>query len=446
MTSFLISAAMLLQQHDFILPSVIGSNMVLQRRSRPPVWGWSIPDTVVTLKPGWSSEVYRVRADSSGKWMARIRTGEAGGPYTLRIEGPVESTTLTNVLLGEVWLCSGQSNMEWPLGPHQGLTPVEGGAEDAARANDPQMRLFTVGRQSANQPRMNCAGSWAPCSPELAHDFSATAFYFGRQLRKELGVPIGLVVSAVGGTEAELWTSEEELASLPEVKHPNRAKLFNGMIAPLAPYDFRGVIWYQGESNVGRAAQYQALFPALIGDWRTRFEKPKLPFYFVQIAPFPYDRTGTSCVLRESQQWTAQNVANTGMVVTTDITPNVNDIHPPKKREVGERLASLALRQLYSKPGEVSPMYSGMRVEGSRIRLFFKPATPLKGTSLQGFEIAGVDKNYHPAKAEISGKTIVVSSDQVRRPVAVRYCWSDTATSGAITASGLPIGPFRTQR
>lgn len=336
--------------------------------------------------------------------------------------------------------------MEWPLGPHQGMTPVEGGAEDAATSADPQMRLFTVERQYANEPKKNCGGNWGACTPELAHNFSATAFHFGKKLRKELGVPVGLVVSAVGGTEAELWTSEEVLATLPEVKHGNRSKLFNGMLAPLAPFGFRGVIWYQGESNVGRAAEYQTLFPAMIRDWRTRFDQPKMPFYFVQIAPFPYDRSGSSCVLREAQQWTAQNVPNTGMVVTTDITPNVNDIHPPKKREVGARLANLALRNLYGRAAEISPLYSGMRVEGNRIRLFFKPSSPMTGTDLQGFEISGPDKKFLPAKAEAAGRTILVSSQSVPNPVAVRFCWSDVATSSSITATGLPIGPFRTDK
>lgn len=432
-----------MQQQDFILPSVIGSGMVLQRNSIAPIWGWSLPDTVVTLKPGWSEKVYRVKADASGRWIARIRTREAGGPYTLRIEGPSDSTTLSDVLLGEVWLCGGQSNMEWPLGPHAGMTAVEGGAEDAAAASDVKLRLFTAERQYSNEPKLNLGGSWSPSTPERAHNFSATAFYFGRKLRKELGVPIGLVVSAVGGTEAELWTSEEALAALPEIKHSNRSKLFNGMIAPLVPYKFRGVIWYQGESNVGRAEQYRALFPAMIRDWRARFEQPRMPFYFVQIAPFPYDGSGASCVLREAQQWTAQNIPATGMVVTSDITPNVHDIHPSKKREVGDRLAGLALRNLYSKPAEVSPMYSGMRIEGSRIRIFFKPAANLRSGHADGFEVAGEDLRFQPAQAQIAGQTILVWNQSISKPVAVRYGWTDTSVSSAFTQSGMPIGPFR---
>lgn len=418
--------------------------MVLQRSSSAPIWGWSLPDTTVTLKPGWSERVYRVKADASGRWAARLPTGRAGGPYTLRIEGPSKSATLTDVYIGEVWLCSGQSNMEWPLGPHPGMTPVEGGAEDAANANDPQMRLFTVERTYSNEPKRNCGGSWSACTPQKAHSFSATAFHFGRKLRKELGVPVGLVVSAVGGTEAELWTSTEGLSQLSEIKHSSPSRLYNGMIAPLTPFGFRGVVWYQGESNVGRASQYRSLFPAMIADWRTKFEQPKLPFYFVQIAPFPYSRTGTSCLLREAQQFTAQKVPGTGMVVTSDITPDVNDIHPPKKREVGERLAALALRNLYGKQAEVSPLYSGMRVEGNRIRVFFKPPTELDPKVGDGFEVAGSDRKFVPANVRVEGRAIVVWSEKIANPVAIRYGWRDTARATLFAESGLPIGSFRT--
>lgn len=590
-----------------------------------------MPGSKVLVNPSWSKSSITATANEFGKFQVKIRTGKAGGPYSIKFATGESSETIDGVLLGEVWLCSGQSNMWWPLGPHAGLTEIEGGKAEVDAPSNPNLRFFTVGHAFSAEPQANCKGNWLESTPEAKHNISATAYFFGKALEAKLKVPIGLVVSAVGGTESELWTSREKLMSIPEFasriepvpgalaefqnldraykeavlkldsgrqtyikldfsdeswqesqqpaawsttnlkdydgvvyyrktiqlsaahaggnatielgaiddnditfvngrqvgatddhsvnrsyrvpvgtlvegknvvvvrvedtggegglygnsdalrirfgdgtvfslsgtwkwhfgpgsadippkpvnKIPNHSTLYNGMIAPLIPYAIKGAIWYQGESNVSRAMQYRTAFPAMIQDWRERFGRRNFPFYFVQIAPFPYSNNTSSCELREAQTMTLKFLKNTGMAVISDITPNVNDIHPSKKREVGDRLALLALSRLYGfrQADDQSPTYRSMKVEGNFIRISFNNVPngfQRERLKADGFVVAGENRRFYPAEAAIDGNTIVISSTQVVRPVSVRFLWTDTATATLFSAAGLPVSSFRT--
>jgi len=393
-------------------------------------------------------------ASPEGKWEVILEPVAAGGPHELIIAG-TNKIQLSNILVGEVWIGSGQSNMQWDV--QRSMNPEE----EIAAANWPKIRLFTVTRTIAQAPQEDCDGTWKVCSPETIADFSAVLYFFGRKLHQELGVPVGLINSSWGGTVAEAWTSREALEGDPDFqpileraatfnpKNPNQAAvLFNGMIHPLLPLRIRGVIWYQGESNVSRAAQYQKLFPVLIQDWRKRWGMGELPFYFVQLAPFRYKNADPrNCAeLREAQRLTL-SLPNTGMAVTTDIG-DVNDIHPRNKQEVGRRLALWALAKTYGQDVVYSgPLYRAAKIEGNRIRIEFDHVDGglvAKGGELTHFQIAGADGEYRLASAVIDGETVVVHSPEVTQPVAVRFGWSDDAEPNLFNAAGLPASPFRT--
>ncbi len=621
------------------LPAVIGSNMVLQRETQVPVWGWARPGETIRIQADWLPEELHTTADADGHWQVRLQTSRAGGPHSLVIAGE-NTLRLDNVLFGEVWLASGQSNMEFPL------RAVIGAEREVAGARFPDIRLFTVKRAIALKPRQDCTGAWQPCTPETARGFSAVAYFFGRALHRELGVPIGLIHSSWGGTVAEAWTSREALESLgdfdqalaaiakmkpaseqrdhqrrveqwwatleqrdpgtaggwmtpdlddadwkqiavpatwntrellgfdgvvwlrrevtlpqgwagkdlrlelgpiddmdttwfngqkvggietigqwrtpriydipgrlvragrnviavrvvdcgglggingtpeqlrlyPRAQDPQAAlllggtwryrrgvawnklepwpvrrrfhqnsptALYNAMIAPLIPFRIRGVIWYQGESNLTRAAQYQRLFPCLIRDWRRRWGVGAFPFYFVQIAPFRYPNdTGQAAALRDAQRLTLAAVPNTGMVVTLDIG-NPADIHPKNKQDVGKRLALWALAKTYGRDGIVfsGPLVRSARVEGSRVRVHFDHVdgglATRDGQPPTCFEIAGADGTFVPARAKIDGETVVVWADGVTRPAAVRFAWGAADQPNLMNRAGLPASSFR---
>jgi len=480
-------------QADVRLPSIFGSNMVLQADMPIKIWGWADPGEQVTVTVGQKRAT--AKAACCGKWMVTIEPLKAGGPIEVIVEGK-NKIKFTNVLIGEVWICSGQSNMAWPV--TRALNPEK----EIASANFPKIRLFTVTRAVALEPQSDCQGKWVVCSPETVPSFSAVAYFFGRKLHQELGVPVGLIHTSWGGTPAEAWTSREKLESIPQLlpilerwdtllktypkqlanyrirladwqkaaaeakkagkkppakprpphdpaKHPHLAAgLFNAMIAPLIPYTIRGAIWYQGESNVARAYQYRTLFPAMIEDWRERWGQGDFPFIYVQLAPFRYGRFDpAACAeLREAQLLTLK-LPNTGMAVTMDIG-NPKDIHPKNKQDVGKRLALWALALAYGKDVVYSgPLYDSMKIESDKIRITFKHVDGglvAKGGELTYFEIAGPDRKFVPAKAVIDGDTIVVSSPQVKQPVAVRYAWRDDAEPNLFNKAGLPASPFRT--
>lgn len=598
------------------LASPFSNNMVLQRQTEVAIWGTASPGEAIAIRSTWGSNA-NVVAGEDGRWSTKLKTGAAGGPYELSIRG-TNSLWLRNIMLGEVWLCSGQSNMEWPL------RIVENGEAEAAAANHPKLRLLTVPHRMSNKPETSFTGSWVESTPDTAKNFSATAYYFGLALQRELGVPVGLIHSSVGGTEAELWTSEPTLRAMPDfaarfdavrdryqeavdaaaervkrlsddpgvgkwsadelddrdwtrIVEPGlwregdlanldgtvwfRARLlltdsqakaggvlrlgqiddddeawvngkpvgkttganverayalkpevlregfntvsirvvdtggeggfrnakgigffpiegtipltnwryrigvktsdlpapfgaarpgsslYNGMIAPLVPYTLRGAIWYQGESNVGRAEQYRTLFPAMIADWRKAWGI-EMPFYFVQISPFEYGQNGASAELREAQLHTLRTVPHTGMAVTTDIVPNLRDIHPTLKKPVGERLAKWALAGPYGKKDVVpsGPLYKSAKRSGStmRVEFDFGAGLTVQGDAILGLQIAGEDLKFVPAQGKIEGSTLVVWAEGVDKPAAVRLGWGDAVLLNLFNGAGLPASPFRT--
>ncbi|MEN8848650.1 MAG: sialate O-acetylesterase [Akkermansiaceae bacterium] len=456
------------------LAGIFKSNMVLQQNSEASIWGKATPDQKVTLTPSWSRKSLTATADSSGKWLTKVPTPKAGGPFTLNVEAGKEKLTLTNILIGEVWICGGQSNMQWKM---VGFGK-DHWKEDLEKADLPQIRLCNVAQIFALSEQDDLSCNWSVCSARSASQFSAVAYFFGEQLHRELKVPIGLISSNWGGTTAEAWTSsdllgkkypdfEKVLSTYPALSEAHgdlhtRSKrppkplkpgspsgLYNAMIHPLIPFTFRGVIWYQGESNIKRPEQYRTLFPDLITDWRSQWNQGDFPFYYVQIAPYHY-RTDPypAAFLREAQLQTL-SLPNTGMVVTMDIG-NPENIHPKKKKPVAERLARLALARTYGQTDLVSsgPQLQSFKTEKKIIRLSF---THL-GSGLatrddehpSHFTIAGKDQKFHPAEARIVGNEVHVTSKEVSTPLALRYAWGNDDEPNLTNKEGLPASSFRT--
>ena len=463
---------------------------VLQQGLAVPVWGTGNDGEHVTVKIQDQTVSTTVQ---NGRWLVRLKPMKAGGPFTLTITGD-NTITISNVLVGEVWLCSGQSNMAFHL------AQAANAAEAIAAAEDSQLRLFTVSYGATDSPKTNVTGSWKPSSPETARSFSAVAWFFGCELRRALKVPIGLINSSVGGTPAEAWTDRATLESNPDLKEilehyaeqvrnydpaaaaaqhqralerhkqaveqakaegkkppqappapadPRQASgrpcgLYNAMIAPLEPYALAGVIWYQGESNAGRSRQYQTLFPAMIQNWRQAWGQGDFPFLFVQIAP----HQGMKPEIREAQLLSWQKVPRTAMAVITDVG-NETDIHPTQKEPVSQRLALAARAVAYGENLEYSgPVYASMKVDGNRAVLGFThvgSGLVAKDGELKGFTIAGADDTFVPAKAVIDGDKVVVSSPEVSKPTAVRYGWANTPDVNLFNQEGLPATPFRTE-
>jgi len=435
------------------LPHLLGDEMVLQRERPIPIWGTADPGETVAVE--FAGRRATTNADAKGAWRVTLEPLPAGGPYEMTVRGK-NTRTLRDILIGEVWVCSGQSNMQWP---------VEWSAnaqEEIANAHYPRIRLFTVPPTIASEPLSDVGGAWVACSPQTIPSFSAVAYFFGRALHRELGVPVGLINASWGGTTAEAWTSHPTLAANPDFApilarvhaddDPNKPSvLFNGMIHPLLPFAIRGAIWYQGESNVGRAYQYRSLFPALIRDWRAAWGEGDFPFLFVQLANFgdPQTKPGDSdwAELREAQM-RALSLPNTAMASAIDLGDAL-DIHPKNKQDVGERLALCALATAFGREIEYSgPLYTGMSVEGNAIRLRFDHVAHgliAKGSeTLEGFAVAGADRRWVWANARIEGDTVVVSSPEVPHPVAVRYGWHHNPRGNLYNSVGLPTSPFRT--
>lgn len=450
------------------LSPMFGDHMVLQRNMRAPIWGTADPGESVTVAIGPRKVV--VRADNSGNWMARVGPFPAGGPHTITVSGPANSITLSNVLFGEVWIASGQSNMEWPL------AAVRNADYEVRNAANPKIRLFVVAKAVKPEPTRELVGSWAECTPETARGFSAVAYFFGRSLFRRLQVPIGLIETAWGGTPAESWTARKWLESDPDlspmlaripppgqtVKADDPSKpawdawtptgLYNAMIAPVAPYGIAGAIWYQGESNASRAYQYRKLFPAMIRCWRETWGQGDFPFIWVQLANFmkrqPEPGESAWAELREAQTMTL-SLPKTGQAIAIDIG-EADDIHPRNKQDVGIRLCLVAQHMHYGDKDVVAsgPTYKSMSIKGSQVTLTFTDIggglMTRDGLPLAGFAVAGADRKFHWAQAKIVGSTVVVSCDAVENPVAVRYGWADNPNCNLYNAAGLPAGPFRT--
>ena len=482
---------------DVRLPAVIGDNMVVQQGMAVPIWGWADPDEAVTVN--FLGQSKAAKAAACGKWMLKLDPVQAGGPHTITIQGK-NTIVLRNVLIGEVWLCSGQSNMQWTV------ANSNNSEEEIKAAGYPRIRLITVPVKGTQEPQQDFQGQWAECSPQTVGGFSAAGYFFGRELYKNLDTPIGLIHCSWGGSSCEAWVKravleadpqyqpllerwdgvaktynaekvkaafEKQLANWkekaaaakaegkqapPPPRNPGNpltgqhrpANLYNGMLLPLMPYAIRGAIWYQGESNASRAYQYRHLFPLMIQNWRRDWDQGDFPFHFVQLANFKAvkQEPGESdwAELREAQTMTLQ-LPKTGQAVIIDIG-EADDIHPRNKQDVGRRVALCALAQDYGKDLVYSgPIYKSMeKKDGAMVLRFDHVGGGLvaKDGPLKGFAIAGNDKKFVWADAKIDGDTIIVSSPQVADPAAVRYAWADNPVCNLYNQDGLPACPFRT--
>lgn len=440
--------------------NLFADNMVLQQKQDSlALWGTSTPSKRMTLITSWNGQSYSTTTDTSGQWMLRISTPEAGGPYSLTFEDG-ETTTLSNVLIGEVWICSGQSNMEMPMMgyPEQPLG-ADTSIDDVIRSKNPQLRLLSVERHAAVEPKVEVSGKWKEAGPETVAPFSAVGYYFGRMLQEILGVPVGIVCTSWGGSRIETWMSADMLSEykdiaipsdMSQVKDPTQSPtvIYNGMIHPLLRMSMRGFIWYQGESNNGQADRYVTLFRQFITDLRKKWAIGDFPFYYCQIAPFVYWGWGNSAFLREAQLKVESMVPNVGMAVLMD-AGSKDCIHPARKRVVGERLCQQALVRTYGFSGipAQSPVYRGMVVKGDTIVLSFDRA-PLGLTSyyktLKLFTLAGSNQKFYPAKAWIDKDRVFVISDSVSNPVAARYAFDNYVEGELFGVEGLPVSSFRT--
>ncbi|WP_428232414.1 sialate O-acetylesterase [Flavobacterium sp.] len=449
------------------LPALFSDNMMLQQKSNAPMWGWAEKNGNVTIKTSWNSKIYKAKADNQGKWKVALQTPIAGGPFTIEVTEGTEKVILKNVLIGEVWLCSGQSNMEMPLKGFQGQ-PVKNGNEIIVRSTNKNIRLITIPRATVLEPLDNFEGKWETTSPKSTANFSATAWYFGSLLQEVLDVPVGLIHVSYGGSSMEAWMNQEMLidfasAKIPTkkedlAKDPNRVAttLFNGMLSPVIGYGIKGCIWYQGESNYERADEYAALMKKMVSSWRTLWKQGDFPFYYAQIAPFNYAsfhpkdylEKYNSAYLREAQLKAAKEIPNSAMAVLMDVGEE-NNIHPMDKEKGGNRLAFQALARTYGIEGFEfeSPKYKSMEIKDGSVTISFDDVTngiTSYDKEVTGFELAGEDKVFYPAKTVVRRKSVVLTSDKVAKPVAVRYLWKDFAKAELFSAGGLPVSSFRT--
>lgn len=450
------------------LPSVFSNNLVLQQQSRARIWGWASQGARVQVKPSWGQKTYQAVARAGGRWEVEIDTPAASfTPHTLRISGDGSSRLLTGVLVGEVWFCSGQSNMEMPLRGFNGQ-PVEGSNRAIAYAGSYRsaIRLLTVPKTKADTPQDSVGGAWKECLPENAQEFSAAGFFFAEVLTRLLQVPVGLINCSWGGSRVEGWLPDSILhryraigATQPgeagQYEYDRAAIMYNGMLHPLAGYTVKGVLWNQGESNVGRHKAYPTLFKAMVAHWRMLWRQAELPFYCVEIPPYSYGNVnGTqAALLREAQHVAARQTPQCGIVCTTDLVypHEQEDIHASRKREIGERLAFMAAVRSYGVGGIAcdSPEFKEMKVEGRKALLTFDHAegglTP--HGQLAGFEVAGTDRVFRPARVQEDLNTLQVeltAPDETDRICAVRYCFKNFSPGRVCSLRGLPLVPFRT--
>jgi sialate O-acetylesterase len=484
---------------DVKLPAVIGDNMVLQQGKPVAIWGTADPGEQVTVTLGEQKQT--ATADGNGQWKVSLEPLKQGGPFDMTVAGN-NTTTVHNVLVGEVWICSGQSNMEMAVWNHGVFGGVRNAEQEVAAANYPMIRLFIVKRAVSGKPQTDVQGQWVVASPETVGNFSAVGYFFGRDLYRALKLPVGLIDSSWGGTEAEAWTSDASIGADPDLKvvadswrqriadfphvleqyeqklgeweksaeqaeadgkvalplpevpkdprgHPWRTSgLWNAMMAPLTPFAIAGTIWYQGESNAEFAFQYRKIFATMIQQWRASWDEGDFPFLFVQLASFAPGAKNPDAwaTLRESQEKTL-TLPKTGMAVAIDIGESY-DIHPKNKQEVGRRLALAAENIAYGRKIEyMGPTFKSLRAANGTLRLTFMHLAgglEVRGKSLNGFQVAGDDQQFFPAEAKVEGTDVVVSSSHVAKPVAARYAWANDPECNLYNKVGLPAPPFRT--
>ena len=456
------------------LPSFFADNMVLQQQAQCSIWGTADKGKTVVVVTSWDKKSYTAKVSDDGRFLVKVTTPKAGGPYDITFalatpgkpssasSGMAYGCTLHNVMVGEVWLCSGQSNMEMPMKGFK-AQPVEGATEALLDCADPLLRLFTVERNPQLLPQSNVSGTWSEASTASVRQFSATAYFFGRALRRQLGVPVALICTSFGGSACEAWMAGEWLREFPQVKQTisqadvDRLQqrcptaLYNGQLHPLVGYGLRGVVWYQGEDNVTRPAYYAQLLKRMIEGWRHDWQQGDLPFYYCQIAPYDYSLIGwqqyNSALLREQQAKVETMVDNCRMAVLMDSGLEYG-IHPRKKRQAGERLALLALANTYGVKGLPDfATYSGVEFRGDTAVVSFDRSKEWvyfeHGPHSPNFEVAGADSVFHPAEAWTQRNRVYVRSDKVKRPVAVRYAFKDWV-EGDLMHDGLPVASFRT--
>jgi len=489
-TVFLACAWSAAAYSDVKMPAVFTDHLVLQRDQKNRVWGWADHGEKVTVTvAGKKQEAF---AGPDKKWIVTLDPLPAGGPLTITVEGK-NKVEIQDVLVGEVWICSGQSNMQWAV--NQANDPDL----EKLSANYPHIRLISVPQVGTQEPQDDFRGAWSVCSPETIGDFSAVGYFFGRQLHQTLGVPIGLIDDAWGGSACEAWINRETLAADPQYKplldrwenieknyennvaafnervakakaegkappppnqHPDAqmkgnarpGNIYNGVLKPTIGYGIRGVIWYQGESNASRAYQYRNLFPLMIKSWRDEWKQGDFSFYYVQLADFMAEKSEPAdsawAELREAQTMTMSALPKTGQAVIIDIGEG-KDIHPKNKQDVAKRLARWALANDYGVNVPYrSPEYASMEKKDGKIVLKFNHTGGgfrlFDVNEPRGFAIAGDDQKFVNAQAKVVGETVEVWSDQVKDPVAVRYAWADNPVCNVYSVNGLPLTPFRT--
>lgn len=436
--------------------SVYTDNMVVQQRATVEVWGTATAGENIRIVASWApNDTLKTKSDPWGRWRATFKT-PAADHRSHTIEA--NRTKIENVALGEVWLCSGQSNMEWNA--NRG---IKDGEKEVAAANYPDIRIMQVPLLAAPWPQYSVDATWTLCTPESMRTASAVGYFFARNLHKELGVPVGIISSAWGGTVAEVWTPEKDITRNQKLagKLSNNESqwhtgapgaMYNQMIFPLTPFTLSGVIWYQGESNcdfqTAHPEVYEEVMATMIGAWRREFGR-EFPFYFVQIAPFTYgEENGNAALLRNEQAKVVDRVPKTGMVVVSDLVNDVRNIHPLNKQDVGARLAAYALAEVYNRDvtNYKSPVLDGVSFEKGRAAISFKNAQSgitMRGSEVVGLNIAGADGVYYPAKIKIDGDQVIAWAKEVKTPTSISYCYDNATIGNLFSGAGLPVAPFK---
>ena len=446
-----------------VLPEILSDGMVLQQNSDVNLWGKAEPGKTVTVKPSWSTASIHATADKGGKWLAVVKTPEAGFTSHTITFSDGEEVVLRDILIGEVWLASGQSNMEMPLRGFHNNPILKANETIAFSGQYPSIRFVTIPKSPSFEPMETVEGRWQVCNPQNSPEFSATAFFFAETLHKALNVPVGIIACSWGGTKVEGWTSREILNTYPDVDlneevvnklHPMARPLlmYNGMIHPITNYVVKGFIWYQGESNVGAHNDYPARFHNMVSLWRKQWKNADLPFYFVEIAPFEYGNANETraAYLREAQFKAQKLIPHSGMVSTNDLVEpyELRNIHPRNKTDVGKRLAFMALNQTYGQERVTArgPEYRSMEVrDGKAIVSFDRAEEGFNRTDgIEGFEIAAEDGEFLPAQAMVRDNKVEVSREGITQPVAVRYCFRNFQIGNLAGTRELPVVPFRT--
>ncbi len=448
----------LICQAKVTLPSVFADHMVLQQNTKVKIWGWADPWETATVTVSWSGEEFKIKGDANASWQFFVNTPAAGGPYSITVKSADEHYSVRDIMVGEVWICAGQSNMEWSA-----KRGVKDALEELPKAKNQQIRLYKMQKRGAPQRQADVNGSWSVCDSASLYNFSAIGYFFGKSLEQNLKIPVGLIDIAWGGSYIESWIPAELVELYPNTRFSAKTipssthwpahagYIYNAMVSPIIDFGFAGVIWYQGESNTHFPPAYRQLQSMMVEHWR-RETQADFPFYYVQIAPYFYkDSTGLQGAYVREQQTRALDMPKTGMVVITDQVDNLRDVHPVYKGQVGKRLAGYALAEHYAvKTGHYkSPSLSKSEIKGNKILITLKDVSDqgleFRNNEIREFFVAGPDRKFVEGKARITGKNqLEIWSDQVSRPVAVRFAFSNAPTPTLFDKSGLPVTPFRT--